>query len=176
MATNHFDRYTPPRQAWNQGTGRSSPRMPSPLNVAPRAAELPSKTPPPAAPAASDSGNYYEDVDPRFTEPPPRALQPGPAPLRDPMREPSYDDDMHAAAGSKSPAPSERSNFTSISQRGVNPRYQPPPPPGGYGQMPPRKPTNQNGVNVLNDNPDFLLGPARRPGGGGMPGGAYPGM
>ncbi|KAK8099373.1 SUR7/PalI family-domain-containing protein [Apiospora kogelbergensis] len=168
--------YTPPRQAWNQGTGRNSPRMPSPLNVAPKAADLPSRTPPPPAPAASDS-NYYEDVDPRFTETPPRALQTGPAPpLRDPMREPSYDDDMHAAAGAKSPAPSERSTFTSISQRGINPRYQPPVPPGGYGQAPPRRPVNQqNGVDVLN-NPDFQLGPARKPGGGMLPGSAYPGL
>ncbi|KAK8877162.1 pH-response regulator protein palI/prr-5 [Apiospora arundinis] len=166
--------YTPPRQAWNQGPGRNSPRMPSPLNVAPKASELPTQTPPPPAPTASDS-NYYEDVDPRFTEPPPRALQPGPAPLRDPMREPSYDDDMHAAAGARSPAPSERSNFTSVSQRGVNPRYQPP---GGYGQVPPpRRPVNQqNEVNVLNNNPDFQLGPARKPGGGMMPGSAYPGL
>ncbi|KAK8024002.1 SUR7/PalI family-domain-containing protein [Apiospora rasikravindrae] len=167
------EQYTPPRQAWNQGPGRNSPRMPSPLNVGPKAAELASQTPPPAAPAAGDSGNYYEDVDPRFTEPPPRALQPGPAPLRDPMREPSYDDDMQTAAGPKSPVPSERSVFTSISQRPINPRYQPP---AGLGQMPQRKPANQNEVDVLN-NPDFQLGPAtRRPGGGGMPGSAYPGL
>ncbi|KAK8070847.1 hypothetical protein PG997_011050 [Apiospora hydei] len=166
------EQYPPPRQAWNQGPGRNSPRMPSPLNVGPRAAELASQTPPPTAPAASDSGNYYEDVDPRFTEPPPRALQPGPAPLRDPMREPSYDDDMQTAAGPKSPVPSERSVFTSVSQRPINPRYQPP---AGFGQMPPRKPANQNEVDVLN-NPDFQLGPSRRPGGAGMPGGAYPGL
>ncbi|KAL2172609.1 hypothetical protein VTG60DRAFT_4728 [Thermothelomyces hinnuleus] len=53
------DTYVPPRQAWNQGPGRNSPRVPSPLNTR-------SSPQPPAA----SSGGYYEDVDPRFAESP----------------------------------------------------------------------------------------------------------
>ncbi|KAI0149582.1 pali-domain-containing protein [Xylariaceae sp. FL1272] len=162
--------YVPARQAWNQGPGRASPSVPSPLHVPQRPQELTGPTPP--AP-----GNYYEDVDPRFAEPAPRALQP-PA------------DDLHLAPGARSPTVSERSGFTSVSQRGVNPRWNPPPGQGfGQQMMPPRRPVNRNepGVNILNSNPDFELPTRRPPGGavaparggaaGGMiPDSAYPGI
>jgi len=63
--------YVPPRQAWNQGAGRSSPSVPSPLNVPNRPAELPSSRGSPAPASAPPAGEYYEDVDPRFAEQPP---------------------------------------------------------------------------------------------------------
>ncbi|TPX14446.1 uncharacterized protein E0L32_005410 [Thyridium curvatum] len=167
--------YVPPRAAWNQGgggSGRNSPRMGSPLG---RPAELPAtRSPPPPAP--SGGSNYYEDVDPRFAEPPQQRPTP-PPPIQVSN---SYED---IPQGARSPAESERSNFTSISQRGINPRWNPPPPAlmPGYGGPPPRRPVNRSDV-LLNNNPDFQL-PGRaannspRPGGpnnGMVPGSAYP--
>ena len=101
----------------------------------------------------------------------------------------SYED-LHGGPGSRSPSESERSNFTSVSQRGINPRWPGNAPqmptgpgmgpggqgamrggPGGYGGgqrrgLPPRQ---QNEV-LLESNPDFQLpgmGPrSRRPVGG----------
>lgn len=92
----------------------------------------------------------------------------------------SYED-LHQNAGSRSPSESERSNFTSVSQRGINPRW-----PGNAPQMPPlggqgairggpggygggqRRP-KRNEV-LLESNPDFQLpgmGPrTRKPVGG----------
>jgi uncharacterized membrane protein YgcG len=164
------DQYVPPRAGWNQD-GRNSPRMPSPLHTQNRqqAAEVASS----AALPASEPHNYYEDVDPRFIGAPPAQQS-----RQVPQGEPTYDDPRAAAGGARSPAGSERSNFTSISQRGVNPRWNPAPP------MPsPRKQAQQR-QDVLLDNPDFQLrggpGPsaARGPagaGGGMIPGSAYPG-
>ncbi|KAI0971978.1 pali-domain-containing protein [Xylaria arbuscula] len=164
--------YVPPRQAWNQGPGRASPSAPSQQ-----------RSPPPqeinggalSLPPVTVNGGYYEDVDPRFAEPPPRAqhtTQEGPTSL----------DDPHLAPGARSPTVSERSGFTSVSQRGVNPRWNPPPGQGFNQQMPQRRPVNRN-ENLLNNNPDFQLpgrrggsgSPARGGAGGGMiPGSAYP--
>lgn len=133
-----------------------------------------SPAPQPPAPSA---GEYYEDVDPRFAEAPPiRAVTPPPIQTTN-----SYED---IPQGARSPAESERSTFTSISQRGVNPRWNPPPPafPGGGnfgGTVIPRRPVNRNDI-LLNSNPDFELpargNPSRGAGGGGnmIPGGAYP--
>ncbi|KAK4154895.1 SUR7/PalI family-domain-containing protein [Chaetomidium leptoderma] len=161
--------YVPPRQAWNQGTGRSSPRVPSPLITAGRPAELPARSPPPQP--AAPAGEYYEDVDPRFAEPPPIQKAP-PTPIHPTD---SYEDILHQ--GSRSPAESERSTFTSISQRGINPRWNPPMPapppfptlaPGNYGANPmPRRPVPVNRSDmILGSNPDFELpsrggGPSR---------------
>lgn len=175
---------------WNQGPGRSSPGIPSPLNIASRPQDVPDKSAAPSQRAPSDAGDYYEDVDPRFAEPAPAALQTMQPGLDVPV---AFDDD-YAGPGSRSPAISERSGFTSISQRGVNPRWNPPPPgplgpsgPSGPAfpqQMPPRRPVGRNEVNVLNSNPDFQLpttrggnpSPSRGPGGGMIPGSAYPGI
>ncbi|CAJ2503943.1 Uu.00g113370.m01.CDS01 [Anthostomella pinea] len=175
------DNYVPPRQAWNQGLGRSSPGIPSPgipspLHVPSRPRELSNGTPPPQGDTAS-AGTYYEDVDPRFMEPASRSQQ---APLDAPI---GYDE-PHNAAGARSPAISEQSGFTSISQRGVNPRWNGPPGQGYGQQIPPRRPVNRNDVNILNSNPDFQLPsnrgpsatPARGAAGGMIPGGAYPGI
>ncbi|KAI8632607.1 pali-domain-containing protein [Xylariaceae sp. FL1651] len=171
--------YVSARQAWNQEPRRASPSVPSPLHMPYRPQELSSETrSPPPPPAASNGGNYYEDIDPRFAEPSPRAQQ---AVHEGPI---SYDD-PHLAPGARSPTISERSGFTSVSQRGVNPRWNPPPGQGYSQQIPPRRPVNRNDVNILNSNPDFQL-PSRRGGsasparggagaGGGMiPGSAYP--
>jgi hypothetical protein len=90
-------------------------------------------------------------------------------------------EDVHAGAdGARSPAESERSNFTSVSQRGVNPRWNPHgqhPPMPSQG-MPARRAVQQR-QDMLLDNPDFQL-----PGGRGgkpkhgmqgmVPGSAYP--
>jgi len=94
----------------------------------------------------------------------------------------SYED---IQSGSRSPAESERSNFTSVSQRGVNPKWNDAR--NGYGApMPTRRPAPQPQRNdlLLNSNPDFQLpggrggrgGPPGRGRAGGMvPGSAYPG-
>ncbi|KAI1079671.1 pali-domain-containing protein [Whalleya microplaca] len=178
------EEYVPPRQAWNQGAGRSSPVVPSPLQIGPRQPEATSETPPPqqvptpvpgpAAASVPDTGNYYEDIDPRFAEPESRPQQ---AVIDGPI---SYDD---VPPGARSPAISERSNFTSVSQRGVNPRWNPPPGQGyNSQQMPQRRPVGVNEVNVLNSNPDFQLpttrgGPSPPRGPRGMtPNSAYPGF
>ncbi|KAK3311415.1 SUR7/PalI family-domain-containing protein [Chaetomium strumarium] len=157
--------YVPPRQAWNQGPGRNSPRVASPLNTAGRPAELPTHgSPPPQSPVAP-AGEYYEDVDPRFAEPP--AQRPTPAPINTTN---SYED---IPQGSRSPAESERSNFTSISQRGINPRWNPNP---SSVPMMPRRPVNRSDM-LLDSNPDFGLpnrGGPSRPGGPRIPDGAYP--
>jgi hypothetical protein len=95
------------------------------------------------------SSDYYEDVDPKFAEPArsnppplPSSLMPGgygnpnmsnpsflsapPPPMNssDPNlpRTSSYDD---LPDGSRSPAASETSHFTSVSQRPVNPNWRP---------------------------------------------------
>lgn len=135
---------------------------------------LPTDLEPVAQPA---SQNYYEDVDPRFAQSPTTYEQPS---YSQPPQviEPVYED-VHQTlpAGARSPAGSERSNFTSISQRGVNPQWDPPPP-MPHQQVPSRRPVQQQ-RDMLLDNPDFQI-PGSRPGGGprGGPGmasgGAYP--
>jgi hypothetical protein len=78
----------------------------------------------------------------------------------------SYEDIQE---GSRSPAESERSNFTSVSQRGVNPRWNPAMGPGGFGapmnNRRPVPPASQRNEILLNSNPDFEL-PGVRPGRG----------
>ncbi|KAI5860746.1 SUR7/PalI family-domain-containing protein [Durotheca rogersii] len=170
------EQYVPPRQVWNQGPGRASPStVPSPLHIPARPQELDNRTPPPHPPAPPqpapvERGNYYEDVDPRFTEPASRSLQVVPdGPI-------GYDE---IPPGARSPAISEQSGFTSVSQRGINPRWNPPPH-AGYEPMPRRKPVGRNEVNILNSNPDFQLpstrGASNSRRGGMIPGSAYPGI
>ncbi|KAK3331055.1 SUR7/PalI family-domain-containing protein [Apodospora peruviana] len=164
------DAYVPPRQAWNQGSGRNSPSVPSPLNVPGRAVETqPNRGSPTPQPPAPSAGEYYEDVDPRFAEP---AVAQRPTPPPTPSTN-SYED---IPQGARSPTESERSTFTSISQRGINPRWNPPPPAlpmgGSYGgNVVPRRPVNRPADMLLNSNPDFKLpargSPSRAPGGAG---------
>lgn len=159
------DQYMPARQAWNQGEGRNSPRNPSPLNI-------PGRQP---AGGQAGQGNYYEDIDPRFAG---NAPSPG-AYGRQQPHEPAYEDVHANNSGARSPAESERSTFTSISQRGVNPQWNPPPP-MPHKRGPPRRPQQQRQDMIL-DNPDFQVPGGRSGGGGGqragpgmVPGSAYP--
>ncbi|KAL7757592.1 hypothetical protein ACKLNR_012119 [Fusarium oxysporum f. sp. zingiberi] len=170
------EQYVPPRSAWTQGDGRNSPRAPSPLVTGQPKAELTERRTPPVVqqPVATGNSNYYEDVDPRFASDAPSAsnnLQPPPI-------EPIYEDIHANNAGTRSPAESEHSTFTSISQRGINPRWNPNPPPLPYQQGPPhRRPAHQQQQrqDMLLDTPDFQLPSSRTGRGPGMvPGSAYP--
>lgn len=139
------------------------------------------------------SSDYYEDIDPKFAEPITKSPPPGPLPsslmpgvypvsnpnyrngspptlnVSDPnlMRNSSYEDMQD---GSRSPAASEASHFTSVSQRGVNPNWRPPPPGQGGpplpGQYAPygRRPMRQEDIILEANaaNPDFALPGASR--------------
>ncbi|KAF4124627.1 SUR7/PalI family [Geosmithia morbida] len=183
------DQFHPARTGWTQ-----QDRTASPLNVQQPTGNL----------VRSGSGNYYEDVDPRFQSSPNLDRQP-PQQSQRPPQAVGYDEDVHALNnGARSPAESERSTFTSISQRGINPYWngggpgpsglgpaQAPPPlnyGGGGGGIPPRRPVpaQQQRQDMLLDNPDFQLpggagaskpgtGGGRMPPAGTVPGSAYPG-
>ncbi|KLU91818.1 pH-response regulator protein palI/RIM9 [Magnaporthiopsis poae ATCC 64411] len=186
------DGYVPPRAGWNDAGGSATPRVPSPLHVArqnsPGAAPGPNSGPP--GHASADGGAYYEDIDPRFAHSAGTtvvAAQPGrptPPPIQVHNGAVGLDD---IPPGQRSPAESERSNFTSVSQRSINPRWNPPPPtlmPGyGAGPTPQRRPGLQPSRSdmMLHTNPDFALPTigARARGANPLPhlnrrGGAYP--
>lgn len=180
---------TPPTVNASQplSTVQASPvELPTPI-------DQPSQGAPPqqrAPHARYNSGdNYYEDVDPRFAapEPAPPASSPLPSSLmagpnpssnlqvdrgHSPTHlEPSssYEDIQD---GTRSPATSDNSNYTSISQRGVNPAWRPPPSGMGMGMggVPNRRPAQQQ-RDVLLENPDFELPSGGRGGRGGFRGG-----
>ncbi|KAB5559676.1 SUR7/PalI family-domain-containing protein [Coniochaeta sp. 2T2.1] len=150
--------YVPPRQQWAQGPGRRSPAgmpVPAPLNV-PGGNSSYRGSPAPSAPSG-----YYEDVPVQFDA----QNNTPPNPPLPPVE--SYEDIRDIPQGARSPAESE-SNFSSVSQRGINPRWQSPPPfpppqgggHGGYGMsaIPPRRPVGPSTQDVLlNSNPDFEL-------------------
>lgn len=164
-------RYVPPRAGWSN-THHLTTQSPRRSRV------------------NSGGSDYMEDVDPKFAEAPPlptqdlqqyhtvpRILAPGPH-SKDPSPEASSTALPHANSyedlpGARSPAESETSNFTSISQRGVNPNWRP----GNGGEFsslgPMRKQQNQQQQRrqdmLFAGNPDFELpgmGPPRgtRPG------------
>lgn len=174
-----FDRhYVPPRAPWNQSSGRNSPRTASPARSY---GPDPERSTPNVPVAGTGSrSDYYEDIDPKFEGTPHQTAYEAPM-LHAPPPEPVYEDVHAVVGGARSPAESERSNFTSISQRGVNPRWEPQPPMPNPG-FPLRRPaqTKQQRQDVLlNNNPDFQLpgsrGQAPNRGGPGMiPGSAYP--
>ena len=191
--------YVPPRQAWTgQGQGgRSSPlrsgsRGPAVVSpnspthrrqssgdnyyedIDPRFAE-------PIEPPASDLPPIpASHIPPALTPgyPPHSGTANNSAPNRDPNQylhpssnmegNNSYEDIQE---GARSPAESDRSNFTSVSQRGINPRWNPGMGPGGFGPpMPtngrrPGPPPSQRNDILLDSNPDFGL-PGVRPGRG----------
>ena len=122
--------------------------------------------------------NYYEDVDPCFIEQDqsafpssavlPTSLQSAPHQNLHPSN--SYED-IHE--GARSPAASEASHFTSVSQRGVNPNWGPAP------DMPMRRPVQQRRDVLLGNNPDFEVpgaSPRGRGGGRGRMPGQIPGL
>ncbi|KAE8355150.1 SUR7/PalI family-domain-containing protein [Aspergillus coremiiformis] len=105
----------------------------------------------------SGAADYFEDVDPRFAnrnEPAvanprlPSALTPGGS------GEPKPTGDL--AEGLSSPTTSDISHFTSISERPINPRWQPPP-----------GPAQQKRNVLLENNPDFDLRAGMRGAGAG---------
>jgi hypothetical protein len=142
---------------------------------------------------------YYEDVDPKFATdqvPPlpqnfqdqqnrvPSLLTPGPpgqgAHYRpDSLHLPpshSYED----LPGARSPAESETSNFTSVSQRGVNPNWRPGNG-GEFNSFAPRRPPGGRELQMRRDvllvnNPDFELPGMGPPGRMGPRGGGGRGM
>ncbi|KAF5878585.1 putative ph-response regulator protein pali rim9 protein [Botrytis fragariae] len=196
------DEYVPPRQVWGQQAGRSSPLNPASQPVV--------ELPPSESTHKRDNSNdtYYEDVDPRFADPAPApatkssltipaalniAAQSSnnnydpnshlhPNPLSNLDGNNSYNSLEELQSGQRSPAESERSTFTSVSQRGINPRWN-----GGASgyagpPMPNRRPAARREDVLLNDNPDFALpigrggrGPPRVMRGGMIPNSAYPG-
>ncbi|CZT04683.1 hypothetical protein WAI453_007742 [Rhynchosporium graminicola] len=176
------DAYVPPRQAWAGDGSRSSP-----LNPNSRPAELPNPGLPAHRRVSSAGDTYYEDVDPQFSNEP-QPMAPGEAgmasgypqrnvpkqnknlrpiqPINHLDSNSSYED---LQSGARSPAESDRSNFTSVSQRGVNPRWNGG---AGYAPMPTRRPAPQQNDILLNSNPDFSLPGGRGRGGvsrGGRP-------
>lgn len=144
---------------------------------------FPSRNRPNTRPRVSSGGSdlYYEDVNPRFAaeadpsaqaEPVPTSLTPGPrhppAALRQvpgPNGElmPLTSSYENLQEGARSPAESETSNFTSVSQRGVNPNWRPGHGDGAFNTglgPPPRRIQQQTQMKrdvLLNDNPDFAI-------------------
>ncbi|MCJ1462096.1 regulator of ime2 [Pseudocyphellaria aurata] len=200
--------YVPPRAAW-AGVGSRSGTPPqnsshplSPVHAAPveAPAQSPPSSPEPQPPAPShirinSADNYYEDVDPRFTEPQlppalPSSLMPGGGNQQNNLAPQSISRDGSPShiqpstsydsipEGARSHA-SDASNYTSISQRGINPNWRPPSGPQGPGMggAPDRRPVQRD---ILQTNPDFELPTAPRGGrmlgGRGGRGGRAPGM
>ncbi|KKZ60709.1 hypothetical protein EMCG_04636 [[Emmonsia] crescens] len=147
--------YVPPRAAWEQHLReptlpvieRQSPsphgRPSDPRNPEPYARN---NTQSPIARSTS-RGHYYEDVDPRFAESTdiPAALTPGSTGELQPRT--SFED---LPEDSHSPAASEISHFTSISQRGVNPKWRSP-------EAENRRDKQRRQDMLLGNNPDFEL-------------------
>jgi len=155
----------------------------------------------PRRPRVNSGGSdvYYEDVDPRFASDP-EPVPPLPSmPLNRPIQEESHvppplltpgqpnqyrPDSMSLPQtnsyedlpGARSPAESEASNFTSVSQRGVNPNWRP----GNGGEFSSLGPARRREHQVKRDvllagNPDFEIpgmgGPGRTGGNRGRGGG-----
>jgi hypothetical protein len=166
------------------GPHGTSPRVPSPLQIPSRTTPTPTGPGSQPLPPQQDSSSSLPYA---ATDPPPHAPADAVPPL----------EDIPPARQMSPGAASDRSNFTSVSQRGINPRWRPdmPPVPGGGGGGGPqgyrgggppvplpqssRRPHVQQKQArqdmLLMDNPDFALGPASRsqrgPGGAG---GAFP--
>ncbi|KAF2488889.1 pali-domain-containing protein [Lophium mytilinum] len=213
----------PPQNVSDQTLPSSSARGLSPIAASP--VELPAQLAHSPIHRRNKSSDYYEDVDPRFADTPqatelPAALVPGYAanqhlpsiPQNAPYLPAASPNHLHPnepvlerdssyesiAEGSRSPAASEASHFTSVSQRGVNPNWRPPPPgmggPPPPGQYPPyqgagyaggygaRRPPRQEDIILESNavNPDFAIpgvGLGGRGGGrGGRGGGRQPGV
>lgn len=176
LANYHGSQYAPDRAGWTQDAPHQS-ALPPPLQPG---SETRSNN---ASPRPTPQEiSYIEDVDPRFAEPPkaaPPMGRPTPPITRPTPPPPAIDTDINDTTpeGARSPAESERSNFTSISQRGINPRWPGNNPPPtmmmGFGGVPPRRPVQQKPDILLDTNPDFQL-PAKRGGGVGRGRGGFP--
>ena len=190
-------RYVPPRANWENGQGGPLPQAYQAVT-----AELPShnsqRSPGRQRVDSGGSDVYYEDVDPRFASDPepmpnggpgghpvPQLLTPGGRAYHDESpdsfhdRPPPMTHSYEDLPGARSPAESEDTNFTSVSQRGVNPNWRP----GNGGEFnslaPMRRPVPAQAQArrdvLLAGNPDFEIpgmGPPNRRGGrGGFRGG-----
>ncbi|WEW60241.1 regulator of ime2 [Emydomyces testavorans] len=150
--------YVPPRSNWRQqeqpvgqlSTDQPRPPM-SPLEPSAQPRDM-TRTPPLGAPYPPSS--YYEDVEPQFALPMtgvesadvPTTLVPGSfgePPLR------TFFDEF--PGGPRSPADTESSHFTSISQRGINPQWRPP------GSESAKASVQHRQDVLLSNNPDFAL-------------------
>lgn len=185
------NRYVPPRRNWTHSGGAPPGRLAyDQVTVEP--VELPTANNSigsyhnPSRPRVNSGGSdvYYEDVEPRFAPEivPAPPIQQSRAPVPGPLA-PGAAHGMHDVPlahsgsyedlpGARSPTESDTSNFTSVSQRGVNPNWKPGGPGDTAGQFPPhgiRKPAQaqvqQKRDILLGNNPDFEL-PIPRPGRG----------
>ncbi|EXJ57665.1 uncharacterized protein A1O5_12455 [Cladophialophora psammophila CBS 110553] len=186
------DPYVPARANWNNMSvdDMGHPRSPgrhgqSPVELPTSGSHVGGYNGQPRRPRVNSGGSdvYYEDVDPRFAsdpEPPmpqhlrveersrrpPPLLTPGPPGH---YRPDSYNEipptnSYEELPGARSPAESENSNFTSVSQRGINPNWRP----GNGGEFnslgPARRRDHQTRQDMLlAGNPDFELPGAMGP-------------
>lgn len=176
--------YVPPRAQWNnmaqEDYGQQGPGgRYGPVELPTGGSQMGGYGGPSRRPRVnSGSDVYYEDVDPRFASDPepippmpshpdaggrmPSLLTPGPPGQQaldslGPLPQTNSYEDL---PGARSPAESETSNFTSVSQRGVNPNWRP-----GYGgefnsfgpmQRARQNPQAKRDV-LLAGNPDFEI-------------------
>ncbi|KIW15200.1 hypothetical protein PV08_05245 [Exophiala spinifera] len=177
------DPYIPPRSQWNNVSHEdfaqpgSPGRYTSPVELPSTGSHVGGYSGPSRRPRVNSGGSdvYYEDVDPRFASdpepmpaiPPNPATQPTTVPPLLTAGQPQYRPDSLALPpsnsyedlpGARSPAESETSNFTSVSQRGINPNWRP----GNGGEFaslgPPRRREHQMRRDVLlAGNPDFEI-------------------
>ncbi|QDS68342.1 hypothetical protein FKW77_010708 [Venturia effusa] len=190
------DEYVPPRAQWNQNQRKATPPPASgslsPIEASPNPSSVkghtrrPSETgyyedvdpqfaqaPQPQTSPPQPSNNASQETHPSSLQAPggPAMSQthlspeyhPGLVGLRDPRQESTES----LQDGQRSPAVSDASHYTSVSQRGINPNWRPPPGSGPQGIMQ-RKPQQQQDV-LLNSNPEFSLpgiGPPGRGRGG----------
>jgi prepilin signal peptidase PulO-like enzyme (type II secretory pathway) len=209
ISNSDYSAYVQPRVGWDAPPIPRHAAVPATMHTM---MPLPPLSPVQASPTSrnhhsrSGSDSYYEDVDPRFAAnepslPLPTSLTPGPQTIptvRHPSperlhnnvqdheevnleRDNSYE---NLAEGALSPAMSDTSNFTSVSQRGVNPNWRPPPGynpnggPSGPGLAAvggPQQRRNERNDMILGQNPDFML-PGMRGGARGGRGGGRGGM
>lgn len=135
--------YVPPRTVWTSQPGRQSP-------LSPLSAEHPSSP-------VRGGDDYYEDVEPRFSEPA-GASNPGMPPqlLAGTSGElPKSTSSESLPEGPRSPAASDISHYTSISERPVNPLW------GDEAQRR-AAPAPTRSDMLLSTNPDFTISSGRR--------------
>ncbi|KAK2861494.1 hypothetical protein FQN49_004145 [Arthroderma sp. PD_2] len=149
--------YIPVRNDWTKNNQPLSPidarGSPSPLGPNPQPRDM-TRSPPRATPHPTNT--YYEDVETHFTNSSnpdpafiPSALTPGST-----TGEPQPRNSLDVVHGALRSPVSDISHFTSISQRGINPNWQPPE------WDNPREKVQKQREAVLGSNPDFDLGGA----------------
>lgn len=191
--------YIPPRAQWNQNQRTATPplggRTLSPIEASPNISIVKGHGRRPSDTYYEDIDPQFAEA-PQLQSSPPSATNvttpsPHPSSLQPPSGPPMnhnnlspdyqpgpisqhYDPRLESTEslqdGQRSPAISDASHYTSVSQRGINPNWRPPPGSGPQGSMP-RRPQQQQDM-VLNSNPEFSLPGIGPPGRGrGGPGG-----